>query len=69
MIGGGDWSEDRLSPTTIRAGAEGQPVMLRYPGSTRPWQFVLDVVSGYLVYAQLLASDTRSAPEAVNFGP
>jgi CDP-glucose 4,6-dehydratase len=69
VIGGGDWSEDRLVPDAIRAGAEGRPVMLRYPGSTRPWQFVLDVVSGYLVYAQLLASGSRSAPEAVNFGP
>ena len=69
VIGGGDWSEDRLVPDVIRAGAEGRPVMLRYPGSTRPWQFVLDVLSGYLVYAQLLASGSRLAPEAVNFGP
>lgn len=69
VIGGGDWSEDRLVPDIIRAGAEGRPVMLRYPGSTRPWQFVLDVVSGYLVYAQALASGHQGTPEAVNFGP
>ncbi len=69
VIGGGDWAEDRLVPDSIRSGLAGRPVMLRYPGSTRPWQFVLDVVSGYLIYAQLLANGDRSAPEAVNFGP
>jgi CDP-glucose 4,6-dehydratase len=69
VIGGGDWSEDRLIPDVIRAGAEGRPVMLRYPGSTRPWQFVLDVVAGYLIYAQALARGPGSAPDAINFGP
>jgi CDP-glucose 4,6-dehydratase len=69
VIGGGDWSEDRLIPDIIRAGLKGEPVVLRYPEATRPWQHVLDVVSGYLVYAERLTVKPDETPEALNFGP
>jgi CDP-glucose 4,6-dehydratase len=69
VIGGGDWSEDRLVPDVIRAGVKGEPVVLRYPGATRPWQHVLDVVSGYLAYVEHLASNPQDTPKALNFGP
>jgi CDP-glucose 4,6-dehydratase len=69
VIGGGDWGEDRLVPDVIRAGVKGEPVVLRYPGATRPWQHVLDVVSGYLAYVEHLAANPDRAPRALNFGP
>jgi CDP-glucose 4,6-dehydratase len=69
VIGGGDWGEDRLVPDVIRAGVKGEPVMLRYPGATRPWQHVLDVVSGYLVYAARLTANLADTPKTLNFGP
>lgn len=70
VIGGGDFSEDRLIPDIWRAAREGKSVTLRYPGATRPWQHVLESVSGYLVYLQMLAGDSGDAlPTALNFGP
>jgi CDP-glucose 4,6-dehydratase len=69
VIGGGDWGEDRVVPDIIRAGAECRPVALRYPNSTRPWQHVLDVIAGYLAYAERLVTEPTSAPAALNFGP
>lgn len=70
VIGGGDWAEDRLVPDLIRSGTSGVPLTLRHPNSTRPWQHVLDVVSGYLRYVELLATAPRaSVPKVVNFGP
>ena len=68
MIGGGDFSEDRLVPDMIRAELSGDPLILRNPGATRPWQHVLDCLSGYLSYLEALATDI-SAPRAMNFGP
>jgi CDP-glucose 4,6-dehydratase len=70
VIGGGDWGKDRLLPDCIRAFCDGKPVALRYPGAVRPWQHVLEPLSGYLVLAERLAtgSDT-AAPSAWNFGP
>ena len=68
VIGGGDWSAHRLIPDYIRAGQRGQVVELRHPRAVRPWQFVLDVLHGYLLYAQALSMGT-SVPEALNFGP
>jgi CDP-glucose 4,6-dehydratase len=68
VIGGGDFSEDRLVPDLWRAGRAGQPLVLRYPRATRPWQHVLDPVGGYLRYIEKLvvgACDRR----ALNFGP
>jgi CDP-glucose 4,6-dehydratase len=69
VIGGGDWSADRLIPDCVRALAAGKPVSLRYPEATRPWQHVLEPLSGYLKLAQMLALSPERAPRAVNFGP
>lgn len=69
VIGGGDWSVDRLVPDIVRAVERGQPPVLRNPDSTRPWQHVLDALSGYLVLAQRLYRDSRGASGAWNFGP
>jgi CDP-glucose 4,6-dehydratase len=69
VIGGGDWSEDRLIPDCVRALQAKQPVSLRYPDAIRPWQHVLEPLSGYLALAQALVQTPESAPRAVNFGP
>ncbi|MDP2324900.1 MAG: CDP-glucose 4,6-dehydratase, partial [Gammaproteobacteria bacterium] len=69
VIGGGDWSEDRLIPDAARAMAGGQSLEIRSPDATRPWQHVLESLSGYLLLGQqLLAGQARYA-EAFNFGP
>lgn len=70
VIGGGDWAQDRLLPDCLKAFAEKQPVRLRYPGAVRPWQHVLEPLSGYLTLARALlgAEGTRFAG-AWNFGP
>jgi CDP-glucose 4,6-dehydratase len=69
VIGGGDWSRDRLIPDCVQALKVDRPVALRYPESVRPWQHVLEPLSGYLVLAQALIESPSSAPRAVNFGP
>jgi CDP-glucose 4,6-dehydratase len=69
VIGGGDFSSDRLVPDLYRAARAGVPVELRYPAATRPWQHVLDCLSGYLGYAEYLASRAVADPPALNFGP
>jgi CDP-glucose 4,6-dehydratase len=69
VIGGGDWSQDRLVPDIIRAAAAGQPLILRNPGAVRPWQHVLELVRGYLVLAGRLLDGDASAVGAWNFGP
>lgn len=68
VIGGGDWAPDRLIPDCIRAFERGEPVILRNPSSTRPWQHVLEPISGYLTLAQRLY-ETGTADEGWNFGP
>jgi CDP-glucose 4,6-dehydratase len=68
VIGGGDWSEDRIIPDIWRAAKSGVPLTLRHPDATRPWQHVLDPLSGYLLYAERLASGAN-VPRALNFGP
>ena len=68
VIGGGDWSPDRLIPDCIRALAAGNAVPLRNPQSVRPWQHVLEPLSGYLMYVQALGEMSR-VPPALNFGP
>jgi CDP-glucose 4,6-dehydratase len=68
VIGGGDWAEDRLIPDLWRALRAGAPLRLRNPEATRPWQHVLDPLSGYLVYLQQLATG-KDIPGALNFGP
>ncbi len=69
VIGGGDWAEDRLVPDCMRAFSSGEPVVLRRPAAVRPWQHVLEPLSGYLTLAERLASDPRGFGEAWNFGP
>lgn len=69
VIGGGDWSEDRLVPDIVRAWSAGQPVVLRNPHSVRPWQHVLEPLSGYLMLAERLAMAPEAVPTAINFGP
>jgi CDP-glucose 4,6-dehydratase len=68
VIGGGDWSVDRLVPDVWRAAQSGRKLVLRHPEATRPWQHVLEPVRGYLLYAQVLAGGL-DAPHALNFGP
>lgn len=69
VVGGGDRGDDRLLPDVWRALEAGRPVQLRYPESTRPWQFVLEPLAGYLLLAERLSTDAASTPAAVNFGP
>lgn len=69
VIGGGDWSEDRLIPDAVRAIAAGCPLHIRNPGATRPWQHVLDCLSGYLVLGKRLLDGDSTAAHAFNFGP
>ncbi|MBU1425724.1 MAG: CDP-glucose 4,6-dehydratase [Gammaproteobacteria bacterium] len=69
VIGGGDWAEDRLIPDIVRAIAQGKPVNIRNPHAIRPWQHVLEPLSGYLVLAQKLFEEGTSYAEGWNFGP
>ena len=57
VIGGGDWSEDRLIPDLVRGFCSGQPVLIRRPDAIRPWQHVLDPLHGYLMLAQELLAE------------
>src|SRR5258708_7253986 len=69
VIGGGDWSPDRLIPDCVRALKAGRSVNLRYPDAIRPWQHVLEPLSGYLALAEALVTAPKKTPRAVNFGP
>jgi len=69
VIGGGDWAEDRLIPDILRAFQKSEPVVIRNPLSTRPWQHVLEPLSGYLVLAQELFLNGDNFAEGWNFGP
>lgn len=69
VIGGGDWSENRLVPDTMKAIMKGDPVMIRNPGAIRPWQFVLEPLRGYLELAEKLWDDGPQYASAWNFGP
>lgn len=73
VIGGGDWAQDRIVPDAMRALATAQPIVVRHPRSTRPWQHVLDALSGYLQLAARLAATPpggdRALESAFNFGP
>lgn len=68
VIGGGDWAAERLLPDVMAAAMAGRPVAIRHPDSVRPWQHVLDCLSGYLVLAELLWQG-RATAGGWNFGP
>lgn len=68
VIGGGDFSRDRLVADIVRAAQGGEAVVLRHPEATRPWQHVLDCLAGYFRHLEALATDP-AAPRALNFGP
>ena len=68
VIGGGDWSEDRLLPDAVRAWSQGAPLSIRRPDAVRPWQHVLEPLAGYLVLAERLCAEPRLAG-AFNMGP
>ncbi len=69
VLGGGDIAANRLIPDAWRAVQQGRPMQLRQPRATRPWQFVLDPLAGYLALAQLLSTTTTAVPLAFNFAP
>ena len=81
VIGGGDWAEDRLVPDAVRSLTNDVPILIRNPGSTRPWQHVLEPLSGYLVLAERLFEEQKKLSRletsdafnryasAFNFGP
>ena len=69
VIGGGDWSEDRIVPDCIKAWSKGGIVELRSPHSTRPWQHVLEPLSGYLLLGGKLYNNDLIHGESFNFGP
>jgi len=69
VIGGGDWASDRLVPDILRAFERGEPVVIRNPHSTRPWQHVLEPLAGYLTLAQRLWDGGAAFAEGWNLGP
>lgn len=69
VIGGGDWARDRLVPDMVAAFAEGESAFVRSPASVRPWQHVLEPLSGYLGLAERVANQPEGFSEAWNFGP
>lgn len=69
VIGGGDWALDRIVPDCIKALRSGQPIIVRNPNSTRPWQHVLEPLSGYLLLAAKIYNNPVEYSGAWNFGP
>jgi CDP-glucose 4,6-dehydratase len=69
VIGGGDWSEDRLIPDLVRAVESNKSLEIRSPSATRPWQHVLECLSGYLMLGHQLLQGNAAIAEAWNFGP
>lgn len=69
VIGGGDWAADRLLPDILRAFEAPRPVIIRNPNATRPWQHVLEPLSGYLILAEQLFKTPGDFSEGWNFGP
>ncbi len=69
VIGGGDWSDDRLIPDIIRAWNSSQKVQIRYPNAIRPWQHVIDVLNGYLLLVEKLYIEGNNYCGGWNFGP
>ncbi len=69
VIGGGDWSQDRIVPDCVKSWSENKHAIIRNPSSTRPWQHVLEAVGGYLILAAKLNINKRLHGQAFNFGP
>lgn len=69
VIGGGDWSEDRLIPDLVRGFLANQPVLIRHPRAIRPWQHVLEALFGYIVLAEQLMAQPKQFASSFNFGP
>ena len=69
VIGGGDWSKYRLVPDCIRSLDAKEPILIRNPESVRPWQHVLEPLSGYLLLGMMMAEDPQKYSGAWNFGP
>lgn len=69
VIGGGDWSEDRLIPDLVRAACSDESLAIRSPHAIRAWQYVLDALAGYLLLGQRLLEKDKSIASAWNFGP
>lgn len=69
VIGGGDWGQDRLVPDCIRSINDGVDIEIRNPDAIRPWQFVLEPLSGYLLLGQKLLTEGKKFAEGFNFGP
>ena len=69
VIGGGDWADNRLIPDILRSFESGKTIVVRSPNATRPWQHVLEPLSGYLILAQKLYSKKDEFSEGWNFGP
>lgn len=69
VIGGGDWASERLVPDIVRAITEKKDLIIRRPNAVRPWQHVLEPLSGYLLLGELLCNSPRKYAQAWNFGP
>jgi CDP-glucose 4,6-dehydratase len=69
VIGGGDWAQDRLIPDILKSFQDGKPVIIRSPNAIRPWQHVLEPLSGYLALAEALWNDPVKYAQAWNLGP
>ena len=69
VIGGGDWADDRLVPDFFRAALAGRALEVRFPDATRPWQHVLEPLSGYLALAEYLFNSGQAGAQGWNFGP
>lgn len=69
VFGGGDWGRHRIVPDAMRAFSKGEALLLRHPGAVRPWQHVLEPLSGYLILARALVESPERYGDAWNFGP
>lgn len=69
VIGGGDWCEDRLIPDIVRGVSRDEPIVIRNPRATRPWQHVLEPLFGYLLFARRLSERAEGLASSYNFGP
>lgn len=69
VVGGGDWGEGRLVPDLVKALKSNLPLLIRNEGATRPWQYILDCLFGYLLVAQSHLEKKENIPNSINFGP